>query len=110
MNEPDGIQIALQHYRTKWLTAWTADDWSGIATEWQTEYDAVASGALDSTLITQASFEGGGANAQKNFEQSVRLRALQLFRAEMDEDYAPVLAPPAAVAPRRLGTVLRFSP
>ncbi len=110
MTDADGIQTALLHYRTTWLTAWKAKDWPAVSSAWDTEYAAVQAGAFSAVMMTSGSFEGGSASAAKNFEQTVRLRALQLFRAELDADYADMLAtPPPAATPVRRGMVLRFS-
>jgi len=110
MTDDAGIQLALVHYRTQWLAAWKAKDWSAVAAAWDTEYAAVQAGAFSAVLMTSGSFEGGSASATKNFEQTVRLRALQLFRAELDDDYAAMLATPAVRPAQRRGTIIRFSP
>jgi len=112
MSNAAAIQDALEHYRIKWYDAFTGVvTWASIAAAWQTEYDAVASGAFEPTLVTSASFDGGSGSGQKEFEQTARLAGLKIFRAELDSDFAAVLAPPAVEpAPRRMGLTVKLCP
>ncbi len=111
MTETEAINLALRDYRTKWFDAWKSKDWAAVSTEWQAEYTSVAAGTFTQRLILNGSFEGGSASATKNFEQTVRLKALQDFRGELDPDYAAMLDTPARPQPPvRRGTIIRFSP
>lgn len=92
MTEDAALQLALNHYRS----LFAGGVWADVSAAWQVEYDAVSRGAFSSVLILGGSFEGGNASARGNFEQPIRLRALQLRRAEMDAAYAAILSVPAA--------------
>lgn len=90
MTEAAAQLIALRHYRTKWL----GQAWEDIAEAWQTEYDSVAAGTFTPLQITKNSGDGWSAESDKNFEQAIRLDALQLFRRDKDAAYAAeVFAP-----------------
>lgn len=84
MTEPEAIDLVLTHYRI----VFPGTDWATVSAAWQTEYNAVASGAFSAVLITAMSFEGGNSSAQRNFEQAIRLRGLQLRRKELDPAFA----------------------
>lgn len=111
------LLTALVHYRTVWADAWLARDdagttWASIATDWQTEYDALAPEALDPTLATNTNLEGGSFSASlPNVSPAVKLQALQQFRAEVQPSYAAIFqTPPTTPRHRRAGIALRFSP
>lgn len=76
--------IALRHYRTLWF----GQEWDAVAAAWQTEYDAVSSGAFKPLQILSRAFDGESSSARENFEQPIRLAALMAYRAERDDDYA----------------------
>lgn len=94
MTEAAAQLVALRHYRTKWL----AKTWDEIAAEWQTEYDAVASGTFTPLRIRQNAGDGWSAAAEANFEQPLRLAALMEFRASKDEDYRTEVFAPSTPA------------
>lgn len=95
MTDPEAIQLALTDYRMTFV----GHHWDDIKDAWQTEYTAVRSGAFNPTIITSANYQGGGATGIKNFEQSIRLRALQILRMAMDHDFREIPAAPTVMYP-----------
>lgn len=92
--------VALRHYRTKWF----GQAWGAISGAWQTEYDSLVSGAFAPVTILSVATEGFNPSGKSNFEQAVRLAALQVFRAELDPAFALAVFAPASVltGPRML--------
>lgn len=83
MTDPEAIQLALTDYRIIFV----GNCWEDISAAWQTEYTNVRAGAFTPTIITSANYQGGGATGIKNFEQAIRLRALQLMRLALDHEF-----------------------
>ncbi|MEQ1862838.1 MAG: hypothetical protein ABMA13_23190 [Chthoniobacteraceae bacterium] len=99
MTEAAAQLVALRHYRTLWF----GEEWDDIAVAWQTEYDAVSAGTFTPLRITRNSGDGWSAEGAQNFEQPLRLAALQQFRADLDPAYAlAVFVPPSRVAEPRM--------
>jgi hypothetical protein len=84
MTDDQAQLIALRHYRSLWY----GKDWDTVLPLWQTEYNAVTTGAFQQIIMVGGSFEGASHTSQKNFEQINRLAALQKYRAAKDYCYA----------------------
>lgn len=95
LDEAAAQMIALRHYRTLWFDDLPWD--AGLLVDWQAEYDAVAAGTFTPLRVFSSSMPELSTSAQKNFEQPLRLAALQSFRAENDAAYAAAVFAPASV-------------
>jgi hypothetical protein len=107
MTEDEAATLALRHYRTTWYgQVWGAN----LLALWQAEYEAVSTGAFAPVLFVSSGFDGGTASAQKNFEQTARVTALQRFRGALDEEYkeAVFAAEPVLGAVERHGYAIGF--
>lgn len=78
---------------------------------WWAEFQEIAPAALDSTLGTGVTAEGGSTTGIANFRQVTRVRALHARRAELDPDYVNPYTAPVAAEPmprRRTGFLVRI--
>lgn len=92
MNEADAKLTALRHYRTIWF----GKTWEETLPLWETEYAAVSTGAFKPLQILSSNMDGVSHSGAANFEQSIRVAALQEYRASKDADYAAEIFAPGA--------------
>lgn len=79
-------RLALAHYRLLFPDLASLGMGTPPAT-WMTEYNRVVSSAFGEVTLTSTSFEGGSGSGQRNFDQSILLRALHNRRTELDCTY-----------------------
>lgn len=98
------FQLALAHYRMQFPDVPSLGPGTP-PTQWQVEYNRVASEGLSATLITELTYEGGGHRGIQNFDQKILIRALMARRAELDATFQDTAFSPARILPSRTMSV-----